>query len=109
MIKGGFCMFDLTPHYSGRRSLSFFDPFRELDNLERSFFGRQRPTFRTDIRDTGDSFVLEAELPGYSREDISAEVKGGYLTIRAEKKSEIEDDSAGYIRREKCRLLRKKL
>ena len=93
-------MFDLTPRF-GRRSVSVFDPFRELDNFERHFFGRQRPTFRTDIRETKDGYLLEAELPGFSREDISAQIKDGYLTVTAERKADSEDNSDGYIRRER--------
>ncbi len=94
-------MFYLTPHISARRALSIFDPFAELDRFERSFFGRQAPTFKTDIRDNGESYLLEAELPGFSREDISAEIKDGYLTLKAEKKSDGEDKADGYIRRER--------
>ena len=94
-------MFYLTPTMSARRALSLFDPFAELDRFERSFFGRQAPTFKTDIIDKGESYLIEAELPGYSREDISAEIKEGYLTLKAEKKVSEEDDSKGYIRRER--------
>lgn len=37
-----------------------------FDDFERSFFqneGRQLPAFRTDIKDEGDHFLLEADLP----------------------------------------------
>ena len=94
-------MFELTPGIIGRPALSFFDPFRELDNMERRFFSRQRPTFRTDIKDAGDSYVLEAELPGFKKEDISAQIKNGYLTIKAERSSDADNDNEGYIRRER--------
>jgi len=96
-------MFELTPRVFGRPSLSFFDPFRELDNMERRFLATKRPTFRTDVRDTGDSYVLEAELPGFKKEDITAEIKGGYLTVKAEHSSENNSDDDGYIRRERTR------
>ena len=43
------------------------------------------------------------DLPGFKKEDISVEAKDGYLTIKAEKKSEVneEDESKNYIRRER--------
>ena len=94
-------MFYLTPNLYARRASSFFDPFRELDAIERSFFGRQAPTFKTDILDKGESYIIEAELPGFSREDITAEIKNGYLNLKAEKKSGEESNSDGYIRRER--------
>ena len=82
---------------------NFFDLF---DNFERKFFGNSNaaiPDFRTDIRDAGDRFVLEAELPGFNKEDIKLDVKDGILTISAqhdENKDE-KDDKGSYIRRER--------
>ena len=58
-----------------------------FDDLERSFFppaNRQPTAIRTDIRDEGDHFLLEAELPGFQKEDIHLELKEGILTISAQ-------------------------
>jgi HSP20 family protein len=38
-----------------------------------------------DIYETGDSFILTAELPGVDRNDIQIEVAGSELTIRGER------------------------
>ena len=96
-------MFDLTPFVGGHRFLSAYDPFKEMEELEKRFFGRQLPSFKTDIRETENDYVLEAELPGFSKEDIHAEIKDGYLTIYAEHKTEDEqtDEKTNYIRRER--------
>ena len=94
-------MFYITPHISAKRALSFFDPFTELDRIGRSFFGHQAPAFKTDIIDKGESYMLEAELPGFSRDDIKAEINEGKLTLKAEKKSDSESKDDGYIRRER--------
>ena len=94
-------MFGMIPF--SRNDDNFFDLF---DNFERKFFGNSSaalPDFRTDIRDAGDRFVLEAELPGFSKEDIKLDVKDGILTISAqhsENKDE-KDDKGSYIRRER--------
>ena len=94
-------MFGMIPFE--RNDDNFFDLF---DNFERKFFGNSNaalPDFRTDIRDAGDRFVLEAELPGFSKEDIKLDVKDGILTISAqhsENKDE-KDDKGSYIRRER--------
>ena len=94
-------MYSMIPF--GRMSNSFNDLF---DEFERSMFPasqRQLPAFRTDIRDQGDKFLLEAELPGFQKEDISLELKEGILTIKAEHKEnqDQKDDKGNYIRRER--------
>ena len=55
-------MFGMLPFE--RSDDNLFDTF---DNFTRNFFRSSNaslPAFRTDIRDDGDKFVLEAELPG---------------------------------------------
>ena len=96
-------MFDLTPFAHGGRSFIAYDPFKEMEEFEKRFFGRQLPAFKTDIRETDNSYILDAELPGFSREDIRVEIKNGYLTIRAERRtdSEEKDEKNSYIRRER--------
>ena len=53
-------MFELIPFERHARNVAAFDPFRELDELERSFFGNGRSvsSFRTDVTDTGDAYKL---------------------------------------------------
>ncbi|SFR65735.1 heat shock protein Hsp20 [Marinobacter daqiaonensis] len=46
-----------------------------------------------DIRETGDSFVIDAELPGMRKEDVKVTVHEGVLTIQGERKQEEETDS----------------
>lgn len=58
---------------------------------------------KTDVKETDNGFELEIDLPGYKKEDVKAELKDGYLTIRAVTKNENDekDDSGKYIRRER--------
>ena len=89
-----------------RRNLSAFDPFRELDELERAFFGRDNSKlsqFSTDIRDNGSEFLLEADLPGVKKEDIKLDLSDNILTISAERHSEYEekDKKGSYVRVER--------
>ena len=81
-----------------------FNPFRDLAELERSFFGEDSlAAFRTDIQDTGDAYVLEADLPGFHKDDINIDVGDDYVTISAERHSDFEDkDKQGnYVRCER--------
>lgn len=89
-------MFELTP-YSTRRSM--MDPF----NFFSDFFGTNNAPMelRTDITDKGDSFVLEADLPGFKKEDIKIDLENDRLTIKAERHSNTETTKNGYVRRER--------
>ena len=96
-------MFELTP-FDHRDRLSFYHPFRDLDKLEEAFFGNNfSGGFRTDIKDSGDTYLLEAELPGFQKDDIAIDIKGDYLTITAEHSSETEEkrEKDNYVRRER--------
>ena len=89
-------MFELTP-YSTRRSV--YDPF----NFFSDFFGTNNAPMelRTDISDRGDSFVLEADLPGFKKDEISLDIKDGYLTIAAQKGlDKDEQDKKGRVLRQ---------
>lgn len=94
-------MFGMIPFEYRDRNL-----FNAFDNFERSFFGNSSvdlPAFRTDIRDAGDKYLLDAELPGFNKEDISLDIKDGILTISAEhnESNDQKDDNGNYIRRER--------
>ena len=93
-------MFGLTP-FRSNYYVSAYDPFKEMEEFERRFFGQRTPSMKTDIRETENAYILESDLPGFSREDIHAEINNGYLTIRAEHKSENEDKNESYLRRER--------
>jgi HSP20 family protein len=54
-----------------------------------------------DLVDTGEAFVLKADLPGLSESDVSIEVRDNVLTVSGERKSEHEDRKAGYYRVER--------
>ncbi len=97
-------MFELIP-FTHTHNMDPYRPFRDLDELERSFFsgGNTLGGFKTDIKDTGDAIVLEADLPGVKKEDIHIDIDGSYLSITAQRSTSREDkDSAGnYLRCER--------
>ena len=81
-----------------------YNPFNELENWNRAFFGdTSLAEFKTDIRDAGDSFLLEADLPGFKKEDINLSLNGDALTIKAVRRSDYEDTNkkGAYIRCER--------
>ena len=59
---------------------------------------------KTDVKDVGDHYELEMEMPGVEKENIKAELKDGYLTVSAAKgldQDEQEKETGRYIRRER--------
>ena len=79
------------------------NPFREMDSFRRAFDSSLCPDIKCDIRDTGDSYELEADLPGYKKENISVEADGDLLTISAQRNDEKEEKSKSgkYVRYER--------
>lgn len=78
------------------------------------YFPQGQPSMRTDITENDNGYDFEIELPGFAKDDISAELKDGYMTITAKKVSATEETSEGdnpeetqkaddikYIRRER--------
>ena len=91
-------MFDLKP-YERKNNVSSYNPFRDMEAFERRFFsnpfgffgGNMLSEFKTDITDNGNEYVLEADLPGFKKEDIKLDINGDVLTVQAERHSEHED------------------
>ena len=88
----------------------FNDPFF-TGSREKAEEPKNLPVMRTDIREKDGDYLLDVELPGYSKEDIRIELKDGYLTITAQ--ASVESDEAGqgqlYSQRALYRLLQEKL
>ena len=81
-------MFELTPFVRKNHPAQAYNPFRDLDEFERSFFGRNDVAeFKTDITENEKEYVLEAELPGFKKEDIKVDIDNNYLTVSAERKN----------------------
>ncbi|WP_024865435.1 Hsp20/alpha crystallin family protein [Butyrivibrio sp. FCS014] len=90
------------------------DVFDAMDDFfNDGFWGYNAPAARkleksaglmkTDVIEKEDSYQLEAELPGFNKEDISIDLKNDTLTISAshnENKDE-KDENGKYIRRER--------
>jgi len=85
-----------------RSNQDFMNPWREMDLFERAFFGAPAlPQFRTDVTDEGDYFLLEADLPGMEKKDITLEIQDNNLIIRAERKAKTEHTDDKIVRMER--------
>lgn len=66
----------------------FFDMAWPFDRFDRT--GKMRPMM--DLVVTDDDYILTAELPGISPEDVDVSLEGDVLTISGEKRDEREVD-----------------
>lgn len=92
-------MFDLIPFR--RTNNDLFDLYNDMEKSLSQNFNFDFPSFKTDIVDKGDKFVLEADLPGFKKEDIDIDIDGNMLTISAKHSEKREENKDNYIRRER--------
>ncbi len=108
-------MLNMVPYRSNRNVAprGFFDDFTSdffkplLDG-----FGMIRPdqAMKVDVKDEGDRYTLEADMPGVSKDNLKVEVANGTLTISAdydEKKEEKGEDDKYVYRERRCGSMRR--
>jgi len=82
---------------------------KEMDKLWNRFF-KESPFGRreaeewspsVDVSETGDAYMVKAELPGLEAKDVDVSVSGDILTIKGEKRKEAEekDEHHHYVER----------
>ena len=92
----------LVPYARKNHNVSNFNPFHDFDELERAFFSDNAlGEFKTDIQEDGDNFVLEADLPGFKKDEIQVHLENGYLTVSAEKHADKQAGKGKYLRQER--------
>lgn len=78
------------------RGTLFDDFFRDLPGLNPGYFikplhGDPLPApgqIRIDVKENDDAYIVQAELPGVSKEEINVSIDGNVITLRAEVKQE---------------------
>ena len=84
--------------------------FEDFYNMLDDFFsgpplvqGRNllRDTFKIDIQEKEQEYLIEAEIPGVAKEEIDLSIEGDNLLIKVDRKEEVEDSGKNYIHRER--------
>ena len=77
-------------------------PFNSMENFDRKLYGKHASReMLTDVREHEDHYEVEIDLPGFKKEEITVELKNGYLTITAAKGvDENEENKKGKIVRQ---------
>ena len=94
-------MFELIPFDRRMHRLSNYDPFHEMDEFFNSTTRAVNTAFHTDVIDNSDSFELDAELPGFKKEDIHLSIENDCLTISAERKLNKDEKQPNFVKRER--------
>ena len=84
-----------------------WEPLRELSTIFNTLPVQSATPLRRwlpamDLVESGDHYVLSADLPGLSEADVNIEVKDRVLTISGERKSSQETTDKGYRRVERA-------
>jgi HSP20 family protein len=99
-------------------SIVRWEPFRELASLQHEVNRLFNTAFDTpgqpgdggtvrrwmpamDLVESEDHFVLRADLPGMSQDEVSIELEDGTLTVSGERKTDHEVGREGYVRVER--------
>jgi len=90
---------------------NLFDDFFNEDFGMLPMLGGRNPLYgkhaknlmKTDVRETENSYELDIDLPGFKKEDVSVDLKDGYLSISAAKglDKDEKDKKGKYIRQER--------
>lgn len=79
----------------------FNEVFGRAGNDEAGVWSSGAWTPPVDIYETDEALILQAELPGFSKDDVSVELKDNTLTLRGERKRSHEVKEENYQRMER--------
>ena len=82
-----------------RNEFDLFNDFFDDSFLDR----RDAKIMRTDIKEKGNDYIIEVDLPGYDKENIDIEMDHGYLRITAKTNKSIDesDEEERYVHKER--------
>lgn len=58
-------------------------------------------TFKVDVRETVNEYVVEAELPGVKKDEVDISLNEGRLTISVKREENVEEREEEYIHQER--------
>ena len=91
---------------------NLFDDWMDDFGFRDNFFGGKNPLYgkhaknmmKTEVRETDDAYEVDIDLPGFKKDEVTAELNDGYITISAAKgldKDEKDKKTGKYIRKER--------
>ena len=85
---------------------NLFDDWMDFSfpDIDKALYGKHaKNEMKTDVRETEDGYELDIDLPGFKKDEVTAQLDNGYLTIHASKglDKEQKDKKGKYIRKER--------
>ena len=94
------------PTIFGENLMDVFDDFdrnffRGWGNVDRELYGKHaRHMMKTDVKEVENGYEVDIDLPGFKKDEITLELKDGYLTISAQKAVEKDNEKHGRMLRQ---------
>jgi HSP20 family protein len=102
-------MAGLGPFNRKNKEISTNTGFEDFYNVLDDFFSNDWPfrrtlthdTFKVDVEDNGNEYLIEAEVPGIDKKDINVELNDGKLMISITRDENSESKKKNFIHRER--------
>ena len=102
-------MAGLVPFNKKNKEISTNTGFEDFYNVLDDFFSNDWPfkrtlthdTFKVDVEDNGNEYLIEAEVPGIDKKDINVELNDGKLMITITRDENSESKKKNFIHRER--------
>lgn len=102
----------MTPSIFGESLFDdFFDGFfgfpvfddRDMQKAQKKLYGRHAANMmKTDVKEHDDHYEVDIDLPGFKKDELSLELKDGYLIISAAKGFDRDENKSGkFVRQER--------
>ena len=81
----------------------FFEGWRNMDRAAACDPNMSAGMMSTDVRETDKGYMVDIDMRGFKKDDISLDLQNGYLTVSAHRNSshEDKDDNGRWLRRER--------
>ncbi|MDD3503669.1 MAG: Hsp20/alpha crystallin family protein [Eubacteriales bacterium] len=102
-------MAGLVPFNKKNKEISTNTGFEDFYNVLDDFFSNDWPfrrtlthdTFKVDVEDNGNEYLIEAEVPGIDKKGINVELNDGKLMISITRDENSESKKRNFIHRER--------
>lgn len=104
-------MAGLVPYNKRNRGLvdRGFGDFRDFYNMVDDFFNDSWPSrrsiardsFKIDVQENKNEYLIEAELPGVDREEVNIDMNEGRMTISVQREENINEQNKNYVHKER--------
>lgn len=86
------------------RKDDFFDALPRLFDRDHELFSpfHRHEMPKVDVVEKDDHYVIDAELPGFEKDDVVVSYKDDYLMIEGKREAEVNVEEDNYVRKERA-------